>query len=432
MLNTPEVAVINTSNAKRAAVSGFLGSALEYYDFMIYGTAAALVFGTVFFSEANQASTIISIGSFGVAYIARPFGAIFWGHIGDRFGRRISMICTIASMGAATFLIGCVPATSEIGILAPIVLVVLRLVQGLSAGGESPGAVSLTVEHSPDRRRAFFASFSMGGLQAGIALGSLVFIPITAVLSTSQLHAWGWRIPFLLSGIFTIVAYFFRRKLQEPDALKEEGESASKVPIVELLKSHWFTTLRVTLCSTNNIVTSIFNIYILAYATASGAASASFMLAVIVSGNLVAALMAPLFGALSDAVGRKPIFIVGSLGGGASIFLVLAALDSGSLSLLFVSGIVSVGIFGIMPVAVASAFYPECFVSNVRYTGVAISLMLGVLVAGFAPSIGESMTVATGSPWPVAWMCLGVGVTSSLSALTLPETYRVPRAWLGK
>src|SRR6218665_3618575 len=232
----------STTKVRRAAVSGFFGSALEYYDFLIYASASALIFGRLFFPDAGATGTLLSIATFGVAYVVRPLGAVIWGHIGDRYGRRLALVMTIALMGVSTFAIGLLPTFDAIGWGAPLLLVFIRLLQGLSAGGESPGSTSLTVEHAPDGRRAFFTSFTMSGMQFGIAMGSLVFIPVT-LLPEEQLLSWGWRIPFLLSGILTLIAFFLRRKLDETESfsdMRSEGRRA-KLPIAILLHSHWRT-----------------------------------------------------------------------------------------------------------------------------------------------------------------------------------------------
>lgn len=416
---------------RRAAVSGFFGSALEYYDFLVYGSASALIFGKLFFPESGAAATFLSIATFGVAYVVRPLGAVLWGHIGDRFGRRRALVLTIALMGIATFLIGALPTFQAIGYAAPALLVLLRLVQGLSAGGESPGSTSLTVEHAPEGRRAWYTSFTMSGMQFGIALGSLVFIPV-ALLPEEALYSWGWRIPFLVSGVFTVVAYLLRRKLDEPDtftAMKAD-ESRAKLPIAVLLGDHWRTTVRVLFLSTVNIVGTIFNVFALAYGTQNGIPSA-VMLAVVSLGNLVAVVAAPLSGLLSDRFGRRPLFIVGSLGASASMALLFVAIDAGNIPMVYLTGVIGIGIFYCIPITVGATWYPEQFPAQVRYTGMAVGLMLGILLAGFAPAIAQGFGAGGTNWWPAILLCAGASIVSSLVAVFAPETFRTTKAALG-
>ncbi|MEV5543808.1 MFS transporter [Saccharopolyspora shandongensis] len=422
-----------TRKARRAAVSGFFGSALEYYDFLIYGSAAALVFNKIFFPDAGATGLLLSIASFGVAYVARPFGAVLWGHLGDKLGRRLALVLTIGLMGVATFAIGLLPSYNTIGVAAPILLVLLRLVQGLSAGGESPGSSSLTVEHAPDNRRAFYTSFSMSGMQLGIALGSLAFLPIAA-LPEEQMLSWGWRLPFLLSGILTLVAYLLRRKLEEPEVFTEmqHRDEHASLPIATLLREHWTTTLRVALCSGINVVGTIFNIFALAYATGAAGISRPVMLTVVALGNLGAAAMAPVVGRLSDHIGRKPVFVLGALGSSLSLFVLFSAIDAGNITLVFIAGLTGMSVFYIMPVGVGAAYYPEQFPARVRYTGMAVGLMLGLLGSGFAPTLAQAISVGTSSWLPSVWICVGIAVLASIAALTGPETHRTTTDQLGR
>ena len=229
---------------KKAALASWVGSVLEYYDFFIYGTAAALVFGKVFFPESDPATaTLLSLATYGVGYVARPVGAFFMGHIGDKHGRKRVLLLTVSLMGTATFLVGCLPTYDQIGIWAPVLLVALRLLQGLSASGEQSGANSLSLEHAPDHRRGFFTSFTLGGTQAGLIIATAVFLPIGA-MPEEQLLSWGWRIPFWLSAIVVVVGLLIRRRLEEPPAFREEAEVAT-VPTAVLFRDHWAGVLRV-------------------------------------------------------------------------------------------------------------------------------------------------------------------------------------------
>lgn len=208
----------------KAAAAAWFGSALEYYDFAIYGTAAALVFPKVFFPAGNEtAATIASFATFGVGYVARPLGSFLMGHIGDRFGRKRVMIGTLLLMGLSTFLVGCLPTYHQVGLLAPGLLVALRLLQGLSASGEQAGANSMSFEHAPDDRRGFFTSFTLSGTQGGQVIAPAVFLPLAAALPKSELLNWGWRVPFWLSAVVVLFGFLIRRTLDETPSFKEES-----------------------------------------------------------------------------------------------------------------------------------------------------------------------------------------------------------------
>src|SRR3954464_8657904 len=224
----------------QAALASWIGSVLEYYDFFIYGTAAALVFATVFFPDSDPATaTLLSFATYGVGYVARPVGAFFMGHIGDKHGRKRVLLLTISLMGLATFLVGCLPSYDAIGIWAPVLLVALRLLQGFSASGEQSGANSLSLEHAPEHRRGFFTSFTLGGTQAGLIIATAVFLPIGA-MPEDQLLSWGWRIPFWLSAFVVIVALIIRRRIDEAPAFREEAarHADERVPVALLRGAH--------------------------------------------------------------------------------------------------------------------------------------------------------------------------------------------------
>jgi MFS family permease len=301
-------------NPKKAAFASWIGSAVEYYDFFIYGTAAALVFGKVFFPTVEpKLAAIAAFATFGVAYITRPIGAFVLGHIGDKFGRKKVLTFTLLLMGLSTFLVEVLPTYEQVGIAAPVMLVILRLLQGISASGEQAGANSMTLEHALAKRCAFFTSFTLSGTQAGLILATMVFIPISA-LPEDQLLSWGWRIPFFLSAVVVAVGYWVRRTLPETPAFEQEEK------VVELFSQHAADVVRVTFASLVSVVSTIFSVFILSYAVNTMHISRAIMLTVLVLANVVALGAIPLWASLSDRIGRRPVVILGALGSAALIW----------------------------------------------------------------------------------------------------------------
>jgi len=416
----------------RAAAASFMGSAVEYYDFFLFGSAAALIFPTVFFPSGDQAALVMSFATFGFAYIARPFGAVILGHFGDRIGRQKVLMFTLLLMGLSTFIIGCLPGFAQIGWFAPALLVICRLMQGLSAAGEQAGASSLTLEHAPEHRRSFFTSWTLTGTQGGQILAALVFIPVVALPDDIK-FSWGWRIPFWLSAAVVVVAYFIRRSLHETpefEQAKATGQIA-RMPLVPLLRDHWRDVLRVICCAFIAAVSTVFGNLAIAYGTLEGL-SASMTLWLVVVANVVALGTQPMFGALADRVGRKPVFVYGALASAAFMPFYMLSMGAGNDVLTFALAVLTFSFGYAAANAVWPSFYGEMFSTRVRFSGVAIGTQLGFLMAGFAPSIVAALGGVKDGGWIViSLFTAAIAVVASLSALTARETKDVPTARLG-
>jgi MFS family permease len=420
---------------KKAATAAWIGSALEYYDFFIYGSAAALIFPKVFFDESDPATaTLLSLATFGVAYAARPVGALFLGHFGDRVGRKKIMVFTLILMGLSTFLIGCLPSRHQVGTLAPVLLVLCRVLQGISAAGEQASANSMSLEHAPAHRRGFFTSFTLSGTQGGQLLATLVFLPVAA-LPEDQLLSWGWRVPFWLSVAVAVVGFVIRRKLDETPAFEQQAasEGVPKLPLAVLLREHWADVLRVIGGALIASVSTIFTVWALAYATSDAVGmSRSSMLWVGALANLVALAAIPLWATLSDRVGRRPVFLIGAVGSAVTMFLYLWAISTGNYPLTLLLGIVAFGVVYSAANGVWPSFYGEMFSTRVRLSGMAIGTQIGFAVAGFAVTFAAQIAGPDGTDWSsVALFTAALCVPPVIAALTARETHEVATEELG-
>lgn len=345
------------------------------------------------------------------------------------------MVFTLVLMGLSTFLIGCLPTRAQVGSLAPVLLVLCRVLQGVSAAGEQASANSMTLEHAPSDRRAFFSSFTLSGTQGGQLLATLVFIPIAA-LPEEQLLSWGWRVPFWLSIAVAVAGYVIRRKLEETPAFtaqKATGEAVG-LPLAVLLREHWADVLRVIAGALVASVSTIFTVWALAYATSDSVGmSRSSMLWVGASANLVALAAIPAWAALSDRVGRRPVYLIGAAGSAVAMFAYLWAISTGSYPLIMLLGVLAFGVVYSAANGVWPSFYGEMFSTRVRLSGMAVGTQIGFAVAGFAVTFAARLAGPDGDDWStVALFTAALCVPPVIAALSARETAGIPTERLGE
>jgi MFS family permease len=429
-----------THQSKKAAASGWIGSALEYYDFFIYATAASLIFPQIFFPSGNPKVAIVaSLATYGVGYISRPIGAIVLGHWGDTHGRKTVLILCMFLMGFATMGVGLLPTYDQVGMLAPVLLVILRLIQGFAVAGEISGASSMVLEHAPFGRRGFFTSFTLQGVQAGQILAAAVFLPLAHYMPDEAFISWGWRIPFLLSIFVIIAGYIIRREVEETPAFAEEGQHGEvpKAPIIEALQTSWKDMLRVICMSLMNVIPVVTAIFGAAYAVQPSYGigfSKDLYLWIPVLGNILAVVVIPYVGNMSDRIGRKPPIIIGALGTGLLSFGYLYAISIHSVLLAIVMSLLMWGVVYQGYNAVFPSFYPELFPTRTRVSAMAISQNIGTAVTALLPALFAAVAPpgAPNIPLTVGAITFAITVIVAVAAMSARETYRVHMNDLGK
>jgi len=422
-----------THQTKKATASGWIGSALEYYDFFIYATAASLVFPQIFFPKGDPTVAIVaSLATYGVGYVARPIGAFFLGHWGDTHGRKTVLLVCMFLMGISTMAVGILPTYQQVGWYAPALLVILRLIQGFAVAGEISGASSMILEHAPFGRRGFFASFTLQGVQAGQILAAAVFLPLAHYMDPESFNSWGWRIPFLMSFVVIVAGYIIRREVDETPAFAEESEhhEVPKAPIVQAIRDNWRDMLRVICCSLMNVIPVVATIFGAAYAVQPGYGigfEKDVYLWIPVLGNIVAVLVIPFVGNLSDKIGRRPPIIVGAILSGLLSFGYLYAISIHNVPLaiamsLLMWGVVYQGYNALFP-----SFYPEMFPTRTRVSGMAISQNLGTLVTALLPALFVAVAPpgSTDIPLKIGAITFAITLIAAIAAWTSRETYRV-------
>ncbi|MEU7281533.1 MFS transporter [Streptomyces sp. NPDC045431] len=414
---------------RRVALSGLLGTAVEFYDFLVYGTVAALVFGDLFFPDADPAvGTIAAFGTFAAGYVARPLGGIVFGHFGDRLGRKSMMLLTMALMGCGSFLIGVLPTYDAIGVWAPVLLVALRVVQGIAIGGEWGGATLMVVEHAEhaqgSRRRGLWSSFTQLGAPLGSVLSAGV-VTVVSALPDDDFRSWGWRVPFLLSIVLLAVGLFVRLKVAESPLFEQmRREPLDRPPVVEVLRRPQ-PVLRATCVGIGAFTAqSLLTGFMISYAVDRGYSRPQVLTAVTIA-SCVALLVLPAASALSDRVGRRPVVLAGAVASAALAFPVLALVDSGAPGLLILALILGHGVAQSTMYGPLGALLTEMFGTRVRYTGASLGYQAATLVgAGFSPLIAGSLVASYGgSGTPVSLLLCGGAAITALAVWRLRETH---------
>jgi metabolite-proton symporter len=421
---------VRRSDVRQVLGASFIGTAIEWYDFFIYGTAATLVFGQLFFSPnfSPLAATLSSVATFAVGFVARPLGGVIFGHFGDKLGRKAMLVLTLNMMGIATFLVGVLPTFESIGLLAPILLVLLRVVQGLGVGGEWGGAALMAVEYSPEDKRGYYGSWPQMGVPAGLLLATGIF-GLVSLLPNEQFLAWGWRIPFLLSIVLVGVGLFIRLRLLETPSFSEvkESHTESQMPILEVLRSYpknVLLAIGARVASDGSFYVA--SVFILDYATRTLGLERWVILTGIAVACAFELVTIPIFGIISDRTGRRPIFLAGTV-----LLMVLAypyflMIETGSTALIILASILVLSVAHASMYGPMSAYFAELFGTRVRYSGVSLGYQLASIIGGGAgPLISIYLVGAAGGAfWPVVVWMVALCLITLVSVLIAAETFR--------
>jgi MHS family shikimate/dehydroshikimate transporter-like MFS transporter len=413
MIQTTPGGSVPRESVRRVALASMVGTSIEWYDFFIFGTASALVFGRLFFPTFSEvAGTLAAFASFAVGFVARPVGGLVFGHIGDRSGRKTTLVLTLTMMGLATFAMGLLPSYAAIGVWAPILMVLLRFVQGLAVGGEWGGAVLMATEHSGGKRRGFFGSFAQMGSAVGGLMSTGIFL-LMQQLPEEDFVSWGWRVPFLFSIVLVLVGLFIRLRIMESPVFAQikEARRVVKVPVVELLRTEGRNVLLAAgLYLAHGVLFYAMTVYTLAYTTSVyGLAQNTYLIGVTAAGA-VQMFTIPFLGALSDKVGRRAVIIFGTL------FIVAFAVPLNFMitsqvpMLAWLAVIIGICVGHNAVYAPTAALYSEMFPAHVRYSGTSLGYQLGGAVAGFVPLIAASLVGAAGGAyWPIPALIAAAG-----------------------
>lgn len=401
----PAIGALGKEN-RRVVLATVIGTTIEWYDFFIYALCAGLVFGDEFFDTiGGDDSLLVSFSTVGISFLFRPVGAVIAGHLGDRLGRKTMLILTLFMMGGATVLVGAVPNSASIGVAAPIILILLRIVQGLSAGGEWGGAAMLAVEHAPTNRRGFLGSFPQIGVPIGLVLANGILALVTFTTTPDQFQAWGWRLPFLFSAVLIAVGAVIRSRVAESPVFEEvqQNRAQASLPIVPLFKNHWKLVLLGALVFAANNAAGYMTTggYVQNYTTDNLGMDSTMVLVAVVIGALAWLVTTLLGGRMADTVGRVRTYQIGFVIQLIAIFPFFALINVGSMWALVLSLLLfSIGLG--LTYGPQSALFAEMYPTHVRYSGASISYALGAVLGGaFAPMIATALESGTGTIYSV-------------------------------
>ncbi|AYB50570.1 MFS transporter [Ralstonia solanacearum] len=422
---TPAADTANGAGRARIVFASFIGTAIEFYDFYVYATAAALVIGPVFFPRGSATAQALSAFiTFGIAFVARPIGSFLFGHFGDRIGRKSTLVASLLVMGISTTLIGLVPGYDAIGSLAPVLLCILRFGQGIGLGGEWGGAALLATENAPEGKRAWFGMFPQLGPSVGFLASNGLFFGLALSLSDAQFRSWGWRVPFLVSAVLVALGLYVRLKIAETPAFQAaiERRERVRVPIAALLAHHWRPTLlgalAMVVCYTLFYISTVFS---LSYGVSTLHFTRPGFLGLLCLAVVFMALATPLSAWASDRWGRKPVLIAGIVAAILSGFAMAPLLGSGSTPLVALFLIIELFLMGVT-FAPMGALLPELFPTHVRYTGAGVSYNLGgILGASIAPYIAQVLVAQGGLAWVGAYVSAAAAI-SLAGVLCMRET----------
>ena len=418
---------------RRVVSASMIGTTIEWYDFFLYGSAAALIFNRLFFPSFDPfVGTLLAFATYALGFVARPVGGIIFGHFGDRVGRKRLLMLSLVLMGIATILIGLLPTYDQIGIWAPLALIALRLVQGFAVGGEWGGAVLMAAEHGDAARRGFWASWPQAGVAAGILLSAGMLALMASVMSEAEFLAWGWRVPFLLSALLVVVGWYIRNRVPESpmfEAALVEAEIPPRLPAIAVVRERPMAiVLGSGLRVGENISYYILTVFSLTFLVDVAAESRSLALNALLIGAAVQFFAIPLLAALSDRIGRRPVYAAGGLGLAAFAFLFFPMLASGDNAAIVAAIVIGLVLHSAM-YGPQAAFITELFPTRIRYSGVSIAYQLTSIFAGsLAPIIALALYQAYDSWMPVAIYVAVACVISGLSALAARETRGVALA----